>query len=1270
MPEQLFDRLRELRQRVRYVLGVYGLCCLIVTLFLSTLVAGCLDWLWHLDEPGTRVLLGAGILGASCWVTWKFLWLPLSTGFSNVELASRIEKHNPTFLDSLSSTVQFLESDQDARIGSPELQQQVITQTLSRLDQISVEGLIETRPVQRVASWAVATCVLVAVVVGFNQADAATAINRLIFPFSSPPWPRDVELRFVNQDLLPLAASLNGGLTVVQGETLELFVENQRGALPDDLTLVHRRANGKVVREPMRQTTLWDRDGAPREIGGASLHVTSGPLFFWARGGDGETVPLQIDVVPPPRLSDLHVSVSPPAYMDLPGQSLPEGVGHVEGIAGTEIMLRARSNKPLESATLHRKDASPESLNVSEDGLSISGGFRVDKPVNGSWWVVLKDRQGFENPEATRYELRISADNVPTVSIEEPKSDLLVTSTASVPFRVLVRDDLGIRAVWLNGKPSLSSARQLRFVDGMIVGDELEGSIDSEEPGAASGDGVTGNGEGHKNDRGNDDGLELVKRPQPNPASDGTLADTSTAPGGDISDIRLPLFESDDRPVQIRPELVWNLTPYKWQPGTHVVVHAEASDWLGADAEHTGISNPRTLIIVSEDEKRSELTDRQAALLLDLERAAATLESAHQSTNELRLQLEQAGKLRPEDHDALKRVELDQRQVESRLVGDHSSLREQAESIQQERIDNAVEDAGSAALLGELIGELDFFRTESFPKIEQKLTEARKLSSAGEPTDSRTRRKLEKALNSVSEDQQEAIRSLRGLLSDLSQWRNERNLNADMRSLTGDQQELTQATADVGQKTLTRSQAELTDQERADLAKLSSRQQQVADDVDAFRDRLKEAVETAKETQPDVADAFQRALETLKEAALSGAMRQAATDLNRNRVGDAVRVQQKIVETMRKVQQELDQRQVTDTESLVKQLNEHRQELAAARSLQEMLQKKIDAAEQIQEPADRELQLEQLRREQQKIREALEETLRRLERLQSSAAESTARAAGRLKEAEDGLANGDAKAAQEQIQEALDDLEQAERELAADEQKVKEKLAREQLEKLADQLTSFLARQKAVISETQRLHMEFEATGKWSRTRLKSLRNLSEVQQNLQAETTVAAENVSSVEIIALSLRGAARYMQRAIEQLDERNTGEETVALQQLAVRRFKELTDALTDDDTSPQSQQAPAENSQGEPSSGPGGDIVTLIAQLKVIRGLQLDLADRFRTIRSRSEPGTDLDEADRIELQAIADEQAMIADLVREMTSAFGDPEVEPGMDDATSEPELP
>jgi hypothetical protein len=1237
MPEQLFDRLRELRQRVRYVLWVYGFCCLTVTLFLTTLVAGSLDWLWHLDEAGTRVLLGLGILGASGWVGWRFLWVPLTTEFSNVELASRIEKQNPTFQDSLSSTVQFLESDQDEAIGSPRLQSQVISQTLQRLDQINVEALIETRPVQRVATWAVATCVLFAVIVGFNQADAATAMNRLLFPFSSTPWPRDVELRFVDQDLRPLTASANGGLTVVQGETLELYVENQRGPLPVDLTFIHRRANGKVVREPMRQSSLWDADGAARDIGGATLHVTNGPLFFWARGGDGETVPLQVDVVPPPRIDALHVSVFSPEYTGRGNDSLSEGVGHVEGVVGTRVEINARSNKPLKAVTLHRKDASPELLSVSQDGLTVSGEFVVNKPVNGSWWLVLKDRQGFENPDATRYDLRISADNVPDVTIEEPEADMLVTAVAKVPFRVLVRDDIGIKAAWLAYKPTHSGSRQPKFIDGVIV--------DSEQVRDESAAELT---------------KEIVLGPNDGPLVAGIVEVRIAAAR------RLPLFDSEDRPDQIRPELVWDLAPLSWSPGTQVVVHAEASDWYDLGDEHVGRSNPRTLIIVSEEEKRAELTDRQAALLLDLERATTTLESAYQNTNELKVQLDEAGSLRPEDLDVLKRVELDQRQVSSRLTGQSGSLRDEARSIQQERSDNSIEDGESKSLLDSLVGELDFFRDDVFPKIEQKLTEARKLSDAGKKPDSLQKTQLNDALNSVSGDQKEAIRSLRGILSDLSRWRNERNLNADLRGLSSDQQALSTATAEVGQKTLTRSQAELTDQERADLAKLSSRQQQVADDVDAFRERLKETIEEAATSQPDVAEAFQKALEMIEESALSGEMRQAANDLNRNRIGDAVSAQQKIVETMRKIQNELDQREVTDTETLVKKLDESRQDLAAARSLQETLQKKAEAVSNMADSTERDTQLEQLRREQKKLREGLEEALRRLQRLQSSASEPTSRAAEQMSNAESDLANGDPEEALERMNETLDDLEQADRELAADQKAVEEQLAREQMEKLADQLKSLLARQQAAIGETERLQLEFEAAGKWSRVRLKSLSHLTETQQNLLDETNEAAKNVGSIEIVALSLRGAIRYMQRTIDLLDKRETGAATVAVQQLVVQRFDGLLKALSGDEAVGQEKQPPGKNGEGQ-QSGPGGDIVTLIAQLKVIRGLQLDLAERYHEVRDRAGSDSDLTEADLAELRSISEEQALIADLVREMTSAFGDPESELDTEEALDVP---
>lgn len=554
MPEQLFERLSELRRRVRYVLWVHGLCLLTVVFFLTATLAGALDWLWRLDDAGVRLILGLTILGATGWVAWRFLWRPLSIRFSNVDLASRIEKQNPAFSDSLASTVQFLENGQDSQTGSPELQREVIRRTLDRLDDVNVTGVLDTRPVQKVAWWAVGTCVLVASLVGFNQVEAATAMNRLLFPFSTVPWPRDVELRFVTADLKPLAASPGGALTVVQGDTLELFVENQRGSLPDDLKLIHRKADGKVVSEPMRQTTLWDGDERPREIGGANLHVTSGPLFFWATGGDGETVPLQVDVVPPPRVEGLRVNVAPPNYTGLPERLLSEGVGNIEGFVGTTITLAGRSNKKLEAALLHRRNQKPVALTVSADGASISGGFKLEKPGNSTWWIELRDRQGFSNPEAPRFDIRATADGAPTVTIEIPETDLLVTPVATVPFRVLVRDDLGVQSAELT----------YEFPDGA----RLDAAA-VEQPGGDD-----------------DEDLILIKKPelpqQPLPPA---------SAGGAVTTERIPLFAGDDRPEQLSPEYNFNLAEFTWRPGTRIVVRAEATDWFDVNGEtHTGRS--------------------------------------------------------------------------------------------------------------------------------------------------------------------------------------------------------------------------------------------------------------------------------------------------------------------------------------------------------------------------------------------------------------------------------------------------------------------------------------------------------------------------------------------------------------------------------------------------------------------------------------------------------------------------------------------------------
>ena len=446
-----------------------------------------------------------------------------------------------------------------------------------------------------------------------------------------------------------------------------------------------------------------------------------------------------------------------------------------------------------------------------------------------------------------------------------------------------------------------------------------------------------------------------------------------------------------------------------------------------------------------------------------------------------------------------------------------------------------------------------------------------------------------------------------------------------------------------------------TEQDDVDLARLSTRQQRIADKVEDFGKQLKQASSDIRKEDPDRADAFDRAASQLDDSKLSGAMRRAAAALTQKRIGDASQAQQEIVEELRKIRDVLEQRDVTSAENLVKRLNEASEEIGQLRNQLHDVLRKTEQAQQIGNEQRRQRELEWLRKQQEQLRQKIEESVRRLQRLRSNAARSAGRAGQRLGKAEQALGGGDSEGAQQEMQEALDDLEQAQREIAQDQREAEESLAQELMEKIADQLTALQSRQKAAIEETLRLRSEYEKRGSWSRTLLKSLRNLATTQRNLEAETLSAAEQVQAVEILSLALCGAARSMKLAAQNLQERDTGEQTVTWQNQAARRFEDLLKALeSDNENEGQPQQQPGQ--QGQPSeAGPPGERVALLSQLKIVRTLQADLITRFENVRQEQAKTGELTDDQKKELAAVADEQSQLADLVRELTSFFGDPE---------------
>ncbi len=372
-----------------------------------------------------------------------------------------------------------------------------------------------------------------------------------------------------------------------------------------------------------------------------------------------------------------------------------------------------------------------------------------------------------------------------------------------------------------------------------------------------------------------------------------------------------------------------------------------------------------------------------------------------------------------------------------------------------------------------------------------------------------------------------------------------------------------------------------------------------------------------------------------------------------------------MAEELQALEDALKNRPVSDLETLVKQMKQAEQDLADLAQQQAELLKKTAEAQPETDPQVKEEQLEKLKKEQQELEQKAEQLARKLQRLQmKSPAEAARRAAERMQQAGESLEKEEtADEAEQQEQEALDDIEQAQRELAKEREQAEERLAFEQLEKVADEIKTLAERQQGVLTETKRLNDVHAARGNWNRAQLKTLRDLAETQRGLRQETIGLAEKLSAAEVFALAVKRASKQMEQAALRLDDKQTGPETQQFEQAAFQRFQELVEALQHEKkeqaAEPQEQQ-PGGNGGAE-QTAPPVDTVAMLAQLKMLRSLQVELNTRLLTLGQKRDTGNPLTAAELEELKGLGEEQGELAELGAKFLKMFEKPEAEPAAD---------
>jgi hypothetical protein len=1167
----LVQRIRLVRTRARLAMCLRGTAWLISLVSGFVLLVALGDFAAHFDNPAIRFGLLASLIAATAFAAWRLVIVPLIAPLSDSALAMHVEERFPGFEERLASALQFQESDRDASLGSPDLQERVIAETVEKSRGLDFRRVVSFAPAIPGAVAAGCVTLVAAGLVWNAPGDTAIALRRLFLPYSAPVWPRKTNLQMVTLDFQPLATPNEAPLKVVRGQKLELLVEDSRGRLPDEVVLEYRLPDEPALHESLRHASLRDRQGKVHDVCLISLPADRGPVWFRAVGGDDQTMAeYEMRVVLPPLLDSLKVTVTSPKYTARPASALPPGESRVRGVVGTHVDFEVRSTKPLASAELilHGKAAK---VSVLPDRQTIRGNFVLAEAGNYAYTFRLKDAEGVESVDPPRYEIDAVADQIPQVTIDAPTVDATVTADAQIPVTVTAKDDWGLRDL------------RLRFHVG-----------------------------------------------------EGAETDAST----------LPLATGLPRSEHHRVSIIWPLAGLAVSEGMRIVFRAEATDWCDLGPPHIGRSAPRVLTIISAKQKEAEIVSRQADLLRLLERAEHVQSQTTDQTGDLAVQLDKAGRLRPADLDILKRVQTDQRRINDVLASPSDGAASTVRGLLEELRQNHIASPKTRERLERFDRELSELGRSHLSAVDNHLATAVKRADLPTSLTDAARGEQSKSLKAARREQGIVLESLRSMLGDLAQWRDWQDIHEAMRELVDAQEKLNGDTAELSRNTFGKSLSELAKQDQADLSRLAERESQLAEQIERLTKKLGDAAKGMQATNREAAQDAASTLKSLESANPQARMREIGGQLAQNNVGRAMPQQQELLEQLRKIDRSFSQRPESDLQSLVARMAEAGQRVESLVKDQEQLHKRTQELAKRKDANDRKQELEELRKEQNRLAELADDAARELRRLGAEAPTEHLRQAGsRMSDAEENLQRGHAEAASKRQKQAIDELKRAAAGLKHSKRRADEQLARQGLVRIADQLEGLAARQKSVVDETKKLDSERTQAGRLTRGQMRGLQSLAESERQVRNETERITNELQNADVYQWALRRGAAAMQEAAERLGTQATDARTVALETEGWSRLRELSQLLKPDtapaEDSPGQQEQRSRAAEAEPNEG-----VPMLAQLKLLKSLEQDLALRTQELDHQRQEKVDSVRAEtEADVRRLAAEQSELAGLIR-------------------------
>jgi hypothetical protein len=1181
----LRQQIARLRRQIRRLGLVYGLAWLLIGFLGGALLLGFADYLIRFEDRGVRVMATLALLCMLAWTIYRYLWPVISLRMSEVAIARRVERRFPQLSDRLSSAIDFLDQPEDEpAAGSAELRRAVISQTTADVENLRWSDTLDARPVKRACAVALGLACIAAVVVALNPSAALIALERLAMPGRDVPWPREHYLAFKN----PV-------MRVGIGQDFEVELIDHSGTPPDDARIVYRYVvDGQPAEEEFEK---------PIKLGDvlvARKENVLRPFEYRAVGGDDTSMDwTSVEVVEPPAVESIAITLHPPEYSGLP----PAGSERrIETLRGTRVELAGTTTRRTSAASVILEDGPAVAMRVTDDGFGFAlsatdaDPWVVDK--SGRYWIELRDADNLVGGSGDRWDVRAIADEPPRVTLERPIGTLYVTASAVAPILVHVRDDLAIHNVAMH----------------YIRSDKSDAGEQT---------------------------IELYTGPKR--ASLAASEGASAATRGELREI----------------EYEWDLGPLGLSPGVQLTMTASAGDYR----PQTGVSQAVRIVVLSPREFEDRIAARQSAILAEIARVLKMQLETRTATQGLLTQATRAGEFRKQDADAAHTMELGQRQIRRSLASTSEGVLAQTNSLLDELAANRIDSPEMIRRVARIADEIRRLNAAELASAEHELVAVVKNSELALDKQSSDSKeivaRMARSLTTAITAQSGVVAALEKLLDELAEWTDYRAVAREVAEIQNVQREVLKRTTTMQPATLGRDYKDLTPQQQADLTNIAAAQSELARRFDKLQQRMEQLQEKIRQSSPLAADSLADAVELARRLAVGSDMRDSARFVEGNRLGQSVESQNAVDNKLDELLDVLSNRREQELARLVQKLRAAEEKLRSMRQEQQGLRKKIrqahdalEAADDAQEKEKQRTELGRLMREQRKLEDEINRFGSQLARLRAQeAADRMAAAGGRMQSGSQAGESGDSGKAADLADEARQELDEAQRRLAERRRQAEQDLANEQLATVEHALAGLLVRQESALAETRRLHGLRDADGGLRPEQSSSVQDLAGNEQQLKLEADGIAEKVTAAEVFQLGVRSSADQMQRAAELLAKGNTGDDTQRAEQQALVRLRQLLAALKEG----QSAQSGEPNQAGEGDPGNGGPksnkpppIVHSVTEIKLLTVMQEDVNRRTIELQERIVARAPTD-AEAGELTSLAQEQGRIAELVAKMTA---------------------